>query len=87
MPAKKKKLSKKRTSTVEEPIIPYAKRGIKIFYSHEQQEEYELKQMSLISPKEALQNLRKLINLAYGMHGFDPNKLPSKHSIKIIQKG
>lgn len=59
---------------------------IQIFQSFLEQEDYKLKELSSLTGEEVLKQLRQLINLAYGMHGFDPNNLPKKHSIKIISK-
>ena len=87
MSAKKKSLQKKNTSKVEETLSPYAKREIKIFHSHKEEEDYKLQQMALLTSEENLQHLRKLINIAYGMHGYDPDNLPKKHTVKIIQRG
>jgi len=81
--AKKKK---EKPKEVNEPIATYGKRPIHIFNSFEEQADYELKQMAALSPEQILQQLRKFINIAYGMHGYDPNNLPKKHSIKIISK-
>ncbi len=85
----KKKSYKKNSSNskAEEPSSVYKKRTIKIFHSFEEQEEFELQQMALLKPIELLQHLRRLINFAYGMHGYDPNNLPKKHSIRIIKPG
>lgn len=69
---------------VKEPISSLKKSNIKIFHSFEEQEEHELQQMAKLSPEEVLIHLRKLINLAYGMHGYNPNNLPKKHFIRII---
>lgn len=77
---------KKKNETVEEPIASYATRSIRVFSSHEEQAHYELEQMAKFSSIEILQQMRKLINLAYGMHGFDSSKLPQQHTIKIIKK-
>ena len=75
---------KKDTNKVNEPAAAYHKKQIQIFNSFEEQEAYELKKMAGLSPIEILQQLRQFINIAYGMHGYDPNNLPTKHSIKII---
>jgi len=57
---------------------------IKIFNSFEEQESYELKKMSELTSIDILKQMRQFINLAYGMHGYNPNNLPTKHTIKII---
>jgi hypothetical protein len=55
-----------------------------VFHSFEEQEEYEISEMSKLTSIEILQQLRKFINIAYGLKGYDPNNLPKKHSIKIL---
>ena len=40
--------------------------------------------MAKLNPEEILKQMRQLINLAYSMHGYDPNNLPKKHTIKIV---
>lgn len=68
---------------VKEPIdIP--KREFRIFASFEAQEEFELSQMQQLSGKERLIQMRQFINIAYGMHGYDPNNLPTVHTVKIL---
>jgi hypothetical protein len=75
-----------KSINVNEPIAnSYNTTRIKIFNSFEEQEAYELKEMAKLSAIEILAQLRKLINIAYGMHGYNPNKLPTKHAIKIEQ--
>lgn len=41
--------------------------------------------MASLNSTEILQQLRNLINLAYGMHGYNPNKLPKQHTITNIK--
>ncbi len=60
------------------------KREIRFFNSFEEQAEYELFEMAKLTPIERLMQMRKFINIAYAMHGYNPSKLPSKHKIKII---
>jgi hypothetical protein len=84
MSNKKKYKTKPQSLKVNELLIPYGTNRIKIFNSFEEQAEYELEQMAKLSSTEILLHLRKLINLAYGMHGFNLDNLPKKHSIKII---
>jgi hypothetical protein len=67
---------------LNEPNIGYG--NFSFYQSFEEQETASLHAMALLTPLERLQQLRKLINTAYGMHGFNPNKLPQRHSIKII---
>jgi hypothetical protein len=69
---------------LSEPQINYDSSRIKIFKSFKEQEEYELQQMANLTPHQILEQLRKLINTAYCMHGYDPANLPLKHDIKII---
>ncbi|MGZ5244260.1 MAG: hypothetical protein ACXWEY_11460 [Bacteroidia bacterium] len=59
---------------------------LKIYKSFEEQEEAERTYSLSLTPIERLMHLRKSINLAYGMHGYDPDNLPKKHSIKIISQ-
>jgi hypothetical protein len=69
---------------LNEPKMPYSKSVIKIFKSFKEQEDYEFEQMGKLSSLQILQQLRKFINIAYGMHGYNPNNLPNKHSITIL---
>ena len=82
----KKKLYKAVTdkSKVNEPLVGFKTSRVKIFKSFEEQAAYELKEMAALSSEQILQQLRKFINIAYGMHGYNPNSLPKKHFIKII---
>ncbi len=84
MPKKKRYNSDKKTLTTNEPAKLYKNRDFQIFNSFEDQETYKLEQMAKLSSEDILKQMRKLINLAYGMHGFDPNNLPKKHTIKIV---
>lgn len=78
------KSGKKKANEVNEPATAYGKGKLQFFGSFEEMNEADRKEMASLSPLECLQRLRQLINLAYGMHGYDPNDLPKKHSIKII---
>lgn len=81
MSKRKKDISKKNTA--KEPSALY-KRNLRIFSSFEEQQKYELIEMAKLKPEEILLQLRKFINIAFGMEGYDSQKLPKKHSIKII---
>jgi hypothetical protein len=61
---------------LKEPEVAYESRKIRVFHSFEE--------MSKLTSIEILQQLRKFINIAYGLKGYDPNNLPKKHSIKIL---
>ena len=76
---------KTKSVKVTEPVIAYTKKehSLLFFNSFEEQEEYEIQQMAKLKPIQILGQLRKLINMAYGMHGYNPDKLPNTHSIKI----
>ncbi len=76
--------SKKKKNEVNEPAVGY-RRELKFFNSFEEMDEYDREQMAMLSPVECLEQLRLLINLAYGMHGYDPEKLPKTHNVKIIK--
>ena len=80
----KKEEIKENSQEAQEPSINYGKRTIRIYKSFEEQAEEELKYMASLSPLETLMEMRKMINLAYGLHGFDPNNIPKKHSIKLV---
>ncbi len=67
---------------LNEPIVGYS--NFNFFQSFEEQETASLQAMALLTPIERLQQMRQLINLAYGMHGFDPHNLPKQHTLKII---
>ncbi len=84
---KKYSLKRKDLPTVKDEFISYSEDKLRIMNSQEELELYELKRMAGLSPVQLLTEMRQLINLAYGMHGFDPHNLPSKHSIKIIRPG
>lgn len=73
-----------KENKANDPLVPYTKR-LNIFHSFEEQEAHELKEMAAFSSIEILQHLRQCINLAYGMHGYNPNKLPKKHTITNIK--
>jgi len=83
--AKKKYKRKEKKTEVKEPVGAYAKRSIRIFNSFEEQENYELEQMAAQSPLVILQQMRAFINAAYGMHGYNPDKLPAKHFVRIVK--
>lgn len=74
----------KKITKASEPIIPYT-RTITVFNSFEEQEFHELTEMASLNSTEILQQLRRLINLAYGMHGYNPNNLPKQHTITNIK--
>jgi hypothetical protein len=61
-----------------------SKREFKIFASFEEQEAFEYSQMQQLSGKERLMQMRQFINIAYGMHGYDPDNLPTIHTVKIL---
>lgn len=82
---KKKKENKEEKSKAKEPAAGYGSRSFQIFHSFQEQEAYQLSEMAKLKPEEILMQLRKFINIAYGMHGYDPDKLPAKHSIRIIK--
>jgi hypothetical protein len=54
-----------------------------VFNSFEEQEAYERWEMAKLSPEQTLIQLRKFINIAYGMYGYNPSDLPIKHDIEI----
>jgi hypothetical protein len=72
--------------TVHEPLGSYEPHRIKIFKSFQELNDYELQEMANLSPEKILKDLRNFINTAYGMHGYNPDNLPKKHTIKIIRK-
>ena len=76
-------MDSEKDNEVNEPGFPYG-REIKIFNSFEEQAEYELNEMAKLTPLQRLIQLRQFINTAYGMHGYNPDDLPTKHSIEII---
>ena len=75
---------KKKQNQANEPQSAYS-RPFKIFNSFEEQQEYELNEMAKLTGEEILKQMRQMINVAYGMHGYDPKNLPKKHDIVIIQ--
>jgi hypothetical protein len=83
--AKKKKYKNSEENELNDSLTPYAeKKSVVIFKSFEEQEVYNRAQMAKLTPLERLQHLRKMINVAYGMFGYDPNNLPTKHKITIL---
>ena len=86
MAKKKTYKTKKAESKVNETLASCGTNHIQIFKSFQEQEAYELKQMASLSSVQILQQMRKCINIAYGMHGYDPDNLPKKHFIKIISR-
>lgn len=86
MAKKKTYRTNKESPTVKESEVSYEKKRIRFFNSFEEQEQYKSEEMAKLSPEEILKQMRQLINLAYGMHGYDPNNLPKKHTIRIISK-
>ncbi|MCG3168107.1 MAG: hypothetical protein POELPBGB_03907 [Bacteroidia bacterium] len=84
--AAKKYKSGKSKSLVKEPEVGYSEKKIHIFNSFAEQEQYELEQMAVLTPVEILQQMRKFINTAFAMHGYNPEKLPKKHTITIVTK-
>ena len=54
------------------------------FNSQEEKEEIDLIRMRNMSHEERMIELRQCINLAYGMHGYDPLNLPKKHTLTFI---
>ena len=83
MTKKKTYIPKPKLSTAKEPTVAYGANRIKIFQSFEEQAAFELEQMAKLSSIEILQQLRQLINVAYGMKGYNPENLPTKHTITI----
>lgn len=57
---------------------------LKFYSSQEELDEAELKRMREMTPEERMREMRLHINLAYGLHGFDPNNLPTKHTLTFI---
>ena len=60
-------------------------RALQIFNSFKEQEDYELQEMAKLTGEQILMQMRQMINIAYGMHGYDPLNLPLKHDIVILQ--
>lgn len=85
MAKKKKYKNKEEKNKLHEPLASYsAKNSILIFKSFEEQEEYNRIQMANLTPLQRLEQLRRMINVAYGMFGYDPAKLPAKHKLTIL---
>ncbi len=55
------------------------------FNSFEDMENHSLNEMVKLSGIEILQQIRQMINTAYGMHGYNPNNLPQKHKTTNIK--
>jgi hypothetical protein len=85
MTKNKKYKNKVEENNLREPSASYSvKKSVIIFKSFEEQDEYNRIQMANLTPYERLLQLRKMINLAYGMHGYDPDNLPTKHKLTIL---
>lgn len=74
----------KKNTKVGEPLETYS-RTLQVFNSFEEMQNHELNEMASLSSIEILSQLRKLINLSYGMHGYNPDKLPKQHIISNIK--
>lgn len=72
---KKHTTSRSKENTAKETSVDYKNKRIQVFTSFEEQDEFNLKQMAKLRSEEILVQLRQLINLAYGMHGYNPDKL------------
>ena len=83
--SKRKPKKTDKVNEVNEPAAEYMADKVVVFNSFQEQEEYELKKMAELSSVQVLEQLRKFINIAYGMHGYNPENLPLKHSIRIIE--
>ncbi len=86
MNRKKFNLPEDTPQNANEPLEHFKHMPVHIFHSFEEQAEWELNEMAKLSSIEILQKLRMFINIAYGMHGYDPDKLPLKHTVKIINQ-
>ena len=80
----KKKKENKNQDQVNEPLAVYGNK-LRFFHSFEEQEQAELEEMAALSSVEILQQLRRFINIAYGMHGYNPDALPISHNISDIK--
>ncbi len=76
--------TKDTDNELNEPSFNY-QREFHVFDSFEEQAAFERRQMQELSPVERLRQLRQFINIAYGMHGYDPNNLPTIHTVRIIE--
>jgi hypothetical protein len=74
---------KKKKAAVRERKEEYGNKTLRFYSSFEEQAQDELKEMAKLTPLQVLKHLRKFINLTYGMHGYDPKKLPKKHTLHI----
>ena len=74
---------KSKKKVVKEPKTVYKKSSFRIFHSFEEQAQYELEKMATRTGIESLRLLRRCINVAFMMHGYNPAKLPKKHKLKI----
>ena len=61
--------------------VPKKRGELKIYTSREEMEEDRYSEMAKRTGLENLINLRRLINISYGMHGYDPNKSSGPHNI------
>ncbi|MBY0427251.1 MAG: hypothetical protein K2Q22_16570 [Cytophagales bacterium] len=72
------------TDNAKDPQPEYLHSRLRFFKSFEEMNEYDAKQMAALSPLECLIRLRHNINLAYGMHGYDPENTPAIRHIQMI---
>ncbi len=80
----KKKLKQSDTeinNVINEPNVVYAGHDLTFFNSIEEQNRFELEELSKLNSEEILRNLRKFINISFGMKGYNPENLPTQHKI------
>lgn len=80
---KYKKPSSPNTKKVEDIAALYQKTEIQVYNSYSDKLSQDLIYVAGLNPLQRLQQLRQLINLAYGMHGYDPENIPTLHRISI----
>jgi hypothetical protein len=84
MSSKKLKKKNRISSDAKEPLMVYNANSVRVFNSFDHQADWERSEMAKLNGYECLLRLRQYINIAYQMHGFDPDSLPHNHSIKIV---
>lgn len=60
------------------------KEQLKFFASHGEHDDYCYRLMAKRTDIENLINLRRLNIIAYGLHGYDPNKPAGPHNLRFL---
>ena len=88
-PSKKAKLQKSRPAPVKKAsdlkLNKQVERPVQTYNLFEDLENQELMYMLSLKPAQRFAQLRSFIKTAYSMKGYDPDNMPGKRSIRIIE--